>query len=97
MHTSKALAELLALQGNVEEARVVLKEARDRLAVAAARGAPTAPRWVGPGRRMKPTARELNEDKGSMAELLLAWANVEARVSLLSVSVYRSLLRRFSV
>lgn len=85
MQTSKALAELLALQGHVEEARVVLTEARDRLAAAASRGPAAGPRWIGPGRRAKPTAKERKEETQGMAELLLAWANVEESVSFLGV------------
>lgn len=84
MQTSKALAELLALQGNVEEARTVLKEARDRLVDATSRGPEAGPRWVGPGRRAKGATsareREREENEG-MAELLLAWAGVEESVS----------------
>lgn len=82
MQVSKALAELLGLQGNVDEARVVFKEARDRLAAAASRGPAAGPRWIGPGRRAKGSARDREEETEGMAELLLAWANVEESVSL---------------
>lgn len=81
MQTSKALAELLALQGSVDEARVVLNEARGRLAAAASRGPAAGPRWIGPGRRAKGAARDEDEETEGMAELLLAWANVEESVS----------------
>ncbi len=84
MAISKALAELLAMQGNVDEARQVLQEALDRQA-AAASNPPVGPRWIGPGRRAKPSAEDVDredEDSGP-AELLLAWANVEESVSVL--------------
>lgn len=81
MQTSKALAELLALQGDVDEARAVLKAALDRLAAAAARGPAPAPKWVGPGRRAKGSAADRPDETRGVAELLLAWANVEGSVS----------------